>query len=165
MNKVHEKDIAEVEAAICREKESGAVEDGTKHVRVRYGIYSMRQEPGRYVVRIRLPSGLVLSDQLDVVAELLDQYGTGPAHFTTRQGIQFAGVSGEKVGDVLRKIEERINTETFPVFVRRKGIPELKASLIDLTEVPSPGEGPEFYRDLDSTRDFKVEAQEGECHA
>jgi sulfite reductase beta subunit-like hemoprotein len=59
----------------------------------------------------------------------------------------------------------RHGEEPFAHFVERIGVPALRAHLEDLTRVPPPEQDPEFYRDLDATRDFTVEAREGECAA
>ena len=89
-------EIVEVEKAVQREKKICGADEQTKHVRVRCGIYTMRNEPGRYVVRVRIPCGIITPDQLEVVADLTEKYGLPPAaHITTRQGIQIAGVAGE----------------------------------------------------------------------
>ena len=99
-------EIVEVEKAIQREKELHGTEERTKHVRVRYGIYTMRNEPGRYVVRVRIPCGIITPHQLERIAELTEKYGHVPAaHITTRQGIQIADVSGDDIPEVLRRIE------------------------------------------------------------
>lgn len=104
-NLIRESEIQEVEKAIQIEK-LGETTEETKHVRVRYGIYSMRNQSGRYVVRIRVPSGIIAPDHLRIVADLVENYGTlKVAHFTTRQGIQIAGVAGEEIGAALRLIE------------------------------------------------------------
>jgi sulfite reductase beta subunit-like hemoprotein len=87
-------ELAAVKEAIRREAEA-APTDETKHHRVRYGIYSMRNQPGRYVVRIRVPAGILMPEQLDAVAEVVARHGRlGVAHLTTRQGIEVGDVPG-----------------------------------------------------------------------
>ena len=87
----------QLEQALLNEAESGPT-DETKAVRVRHGIYSVRGQPGRYVVRIRVPAGILTADQLETVAALTAAAGWEEgAHLTTRQGIEIAGVPAGRV--------------------------------------------------------------------
>lgn len=96
----------QLEQALLNEAESGPT-DETKAVRVRHGIYSVRGQPGRYVVRIRVPAGILTADQLETVAALAAAAGWEEgAHLTTRQGIEIAGVPAGRVADFLRRLEE-----------------------------------------------------------
>jgi sulfite reductase beta subunit-like hemoprotein len=72
----------------------------------------------------------------------------------------------EAVERVLRLyLSQRQEEESFARFVGRTGIPTLRSALEDLTRVPAYDQAPEFYRDLDATVDFAVEAKAGECAA
>ena len=94
-----------LEGALRRETRSGPT-DETKAVRVRHGIYSVRGSPGRYVVRIRVPAGILSADQLETVATLTAAAGWEEgAHLTTRQGVEIAGVPADRVTDYLRRLE------------------------------------------------------------
>ena len=66
-----------------------------------------RGQPGRYIVRIRIPAGILTPAQLEVIAGLTEQskWQTG-AHLTTRQGIEIAGVPAGQVTTFLRGIED-----------------------------------------------------------
>ena len=55
--------------------------------RLRHGVYGQRQD-GVHMMRSKLPLGLLSPEQLDAFADLLDAYGHGVAHLTTRQDIQ-----------------------------------------------------------------------------
>ena len=88
-----------LEQALRREAESGLT-DETKFVRVRHGIYSVRGQPGRYVVRIRVPAGVLTADQLESIAILTAEVNWKEgAHLTTRQGIEIAGVAASQIVD------------------------------------------------------------------
>ena len=67
--------------------------------RVPMGVYEHR-EAGRYMVRVRLGAGLVLSHQLERIAELSTKYGNGVLHVTTRQDIQIHDVALESLAAV-----------------------------------------------------------------
>jgi sulfite reductase (ferredoxin) len=59
--------------------------------RVPAGIYEQR-ESGRYMLRVRLPGGAVLPDQMRTVAEVARRFGKGRVHLTTRQDVQIHDV-------------------------------------------------------------------------
>jgi sulfite reductase beta subunit-like hemoprotein len=104
--------FAALAGVLRREAESGPT-DETKAVRVCHGIYSVRGQPGRYVVRIRVPAGMLTADQLETVATLTAAAGWKEgAHLTTRQGIEIAGVPAERVVDFLQRLEEAGLTTT-----------------------------------------------------
>ncbi len=91
--------------AIRLEELSGPT-DETKSIRVRRGVYSLRGRPGYYMVRLRIPGGIVSAVQLAAIAELLEKAGwaTG-VHLTTRQSIEIPGVSGKDVPAFIQHIE------------------------------------------------------------
>jgi sulfite reductase beta subunit-like hemoprotein len=96
----------QLEQALRHETESGPT-DETKSVRVRHGIYSLRGRPGYYVVRIRVPAGILTANQLETVATLTAAAGWEEgAHLTTRQGIEIAGVPAERAVEFLHRLEE-----------------------------------------------------------
>lgn len=55
--------------------------------RVPMGIYEQR-EPGTYMLRVRLPGGALLPDQLRALAAVARRFGGAALHVTTRQDIQ-----------------------------------------------------------------------------
>jgi len=79
--------FAELADALQQEIQASPT-DVTKSIRVRHGIYSLRGKPGHYIIRIRIPAGVLTSDQLETVAALTERSGwEAGAHLTTRQGI------------------------------------------------------------------------------
>lgn len=70
-------------------------------VRVPWGSYSHRG--GKvFMSRIRIPAGLLTSEQLKAIAYVARTYGSGISHITTRQDIQ---VHGLKLEDTIKAIE------------------------------------------------------------
>jgi sulfite reductase (ferredoxin) len=57
-----------------------------------------------FMVRIRIPNGILLSHQLRSVAQLSAQYGRGVADLTVRQNIQLHWVTIEALPDVLEAL-------------------------------------------------------------
>lgn len=57
------------------------------------GIFFRPVTPGRFMVRLRLPNGVIQADQLAVLADAVDRCGVeGSADITTRQNLQLRGL-------------------------------------------------------------------------
>jgi ferredoxin-nitrite reductase len=70
------------------------------------GIFFRPVHPGRFMVRLRLPSGIMTSAQSRVLGEVIQRYGEdGCADITTRQNIQLRGVRLEDVPEMFRRFE------------------------------------------------------------
>ncbi|MGP8239589.1 MAG: hypothetical protein ACLQVW_29820 [Limisphaerales bacterium] len=55
-------DFTALDKALSQEAQSGATDD-TKRVRVWHGVYSLRGRPGRCIIRIRVPAGILTPEQ------------------------------------------------------------------------------------------------------
>src|SRR5438093_9462148 len=84
-----EEEMALFEANI-KSLRSGAMDPNEfKKFRLNNGVYGIRNETDRHMIRIKCPHGELTADQLDTVADLTDKYTrTKLAHVTTRQAIQ-----------------------------------------------------------------------------
>lgn len=71
-----------------------------KPYRVAMGIYEER-EPEVYMVRTRIPAGVVTLEQLKKVKELADKFGNSKIHITTRQDIQFHKITLENTANII----------------------------------------------------------------
>ena len=70
------------------------------------GIFFRPVTPGRFMVRLRLPNGLISADQLDVLADVVDRCGDeGNADITTRQNLQLRGLLLEDMPHLLRELQ------------------------------------------------------------
>ena len=70
------------------------------------GIFFRPVTPGRFMIRLRIPSGCLNSEQIRVLADAIQRYGDdGSADITTRQNIQLRGILLEDVPDLFRKLE------------------------------------------------------------
>jgi ferredoxin-nitrite reductase len=66
------------------------------------GIFFRPVTPGRFMVRLRLPNGLITADQLDALADVVDRCGEeGSADITTRQNLQLRGLLLEDMPPLL----------------------------------------------------------------
>ena len=69
------------------------------------GIFFRPVTPGRFMVRLRLPNGLINADQLDVLADAVDRCGEeGSADITTRQNLQLRGLLLEDMPSLLLEL-------------------------------------------------------------
>ncbi|MDH4128098.1 MAG: nitrite/sulfite reductase [Spirochaetota bacterium] len=74
-----------------------------KGKRVPFGIYEQRKD-NTYLVRIRMPGGIIAPYQLKKVADLSSEFGRDHFHFTTRGGIQIHYVEITNVIEIMKKL-------------------------------------------------------------
>jgi sulfite reductase (NADPH) hemoprotein beta-component len=69
--------------------ESGAISpDEWRAFRLLRGTYGQRQTGDAQMLRIKIPQGILVREQLDVLADVAERYSRGFGHITTRQNIQ-----------------------------------------------------------------------------
>jgi sulfite reductase beta subunit-like hemoprotein len=74
------------------------------------GTYGQRQDDVQ-MLRVKIPQGVVTASQLNVLADIAEQYARGFAHITTRQNIQFHFLRPADVETIMRRIaDEGITT-------------------------------------------------------
>lgn len=70
------------------------------------GIFFRPVTPGKFMLRLRMPSGILSSHQARVLAEIIQRYGDdGSADITTRQNIQLRGIRLEDIPDIFQKLK------------------------------------------------------------
>ncbi|MGB3300248.1 MAG: ferredoxin--nitrite reductase [Phormidesmis sp.] len=70
------------------------------------GIFHREVTPGKFMLRLRLPNGVLTSDQMRVLAEIVQCYGDdGCADITTRQNLQLRGVRLEDMPDIFERFK------------------------------------------------------------
>ena len=104
-NPVVEKDIIDLANKIELFKYGKIDEDQFRSVRLARGIYGQRQQ-GVQMVRIKLPYGKVLSQQLRRIADVSDEYSRGRLHITTRQDIQIHYVDIDRTPELWEELEK-----------------------------------------------------------
>jgi sulfite reductase (ferredoxin) len=97
-------DADKFEAILARYLTGEIEEDAFRIFRLNNGIYGQRQGGHNQMVRVKIPWGGLLPDQLELMADLADTYSRGWGHITTRQNIQFHYVQLEKVPEVMRQL-------------------------------------------------------------
>ncbi len=81
------KDIVELEQRINGFRTGKEDEEKFKLYRLTRGVYGQRQL-GVQMFRIKVPYGKITPQQIKVIADTADQYGSSNLHLTTRQDIQ-----------------------------------------------------------------------------
>ncbi len=71
------------------------------------GIFYRPVTPGKFMVRMRTPNGIVTSEQMRVYGEIVQRYGEdGSADITTRQNMQLRGVRLEDIPEIFQRFQE-----------------------------------------------------------
>ncbi|MDY6937241.1 MAG: ferredoxin--nitrite reductase [Cyanobacteriota bacterium] len=71
------------------------------------GIFFRPVTPGQFMLRLRLPNGVITSEQMRVLAAIVGRYGEdGSADITTRQNIQLRGVRLEDIPDIFERLKQ-----------------------------------------------------------
>ncbi|NBD18817.1 MAG: ferredoxin--nitrite reductase, partial [Cyanobacteria bacterium] len=69
------------------------------------GIFHRPVTPGKFMLRMRTPNGILNSEQTQVLAEIVQRYGDdGSADITTRQNIQLRGIRLEDIPEIFSQL-------------------------------------------------------------
>lgn len=75
-----------------------------------FGVYAHRDKEN-FMIRLRILSGVLSKEQLAIVNDMVKKHHINHVHITTRQAIQFHGISMDTVCEVMREgIEKNIYT-------------------------------------------------------
>lgn len=70
------------------------------------GVFFRPVTPGKFMLRLRMPNGILTSHQMKVLAEIVQRYGDdGNADITTRQNLQLRGIRLEDVPDIFGRLQ------------------------------------------------------------
>lgn len=85
-----------------------ALDEADRDMRLKWlGIFSRPVTPGKFMLRLRMPQGILTSGQMRVLADIVQRYGEdGNADITTRQNLQLRGIRFEDFPDILRRLEQ-----------------------------------------------------------
>ena len=103
-NPLVQKDIVELANKIELFNNGKIDEEKFRSLRLARGVYGQRQE-GVQMIRIKLPYGKVLSNQLRRIAEVSDEYSRSRLHITTRQDIQIHYVDLQRTPELWAELE------------------------------------------------------------
>jgi len=103
-NPIVERDIIELADKIAAFNNLQIDEEKFRSLRLARGVYGQRQE-GVQMIRIKLPYGKVMSNQLRRISEVSDEYSRGRLHITTRQDIQIHYVDLQRTPELWAELE------------------------------------------------------------
>ncbi|QLE40594.1 ferredoxin--nitrite reductase [Nostoc sp. C052] len=70
------------------------------------GVFFRPVTPGKFMMRLRMPNGILTSRQMRVLAQVVQRYGDdGCADITTRQNIQLRGIRIEDLPDIFNRFD------------------------------------------------------------
>src|SRR5689334_25333178 len=84
-----EADIDEFVATLERYERGEMTPDQWRAFRLVRGTYGQRQTADVQMLRVKVPQGVLTSEQLEALADVGDKYSRRVGHITTRPNIQF----------------------------------------------------------------------------
>ena len=77
-----------------------------------FGMFWRPKTPGQFMLRLRVPNGILNTKQLSVIASIISRYGKdGSCDITTRQNLQLRGILISDLPEILFRLKEcGINT-------------------------------------------------------
>ena len=94
-------ELAYFEEQIHKYRAGQVDEKKMQKIRLTFGTYAQRQE-GVQMQRIKIPGGFLTGDQLALLGDAADRFGSGFIHFTTREDAQIYYVKLEQSPALLR---------------------------------------------------------------
>ncbi|HXQ21337.1 MAG TPA: hypothetical protein VN812_06660, partial [Candidatus Acidoferrales bacterium] len=77
--------------------------DEFRPIRLSYGLYYQLDHTS-HMQRIKLPGGILTAAQVDVLADITDDYARGVLHVTTRQDVQVHWIELANVMDIYERL-------------------------------------------------------------
>lgn len=68
------------------------------------GIYQQRPKDGHFMMRVRIPGGVLSHEQADALAGIAEDYGRDLIDVTTRQAIQYHWLTVESLPDIFERL-------------------------------------------------------------
>ncbi len=71
------------------------------------GVFFRPVTPGKFMLRMRMPNGILTSGQMRVLGEVVRRYGEdGSADITTRQNLQLRGIRIEDLPEIFQRFDQ-----------------------------------------------------------
>src|SRR5438105_4777977 len=97
-------DIDEFVTTLERYERGELTPDQWRAFRLVRGTYGQRQADDAQMVRVKIPQGVLTSEQLDALADVGERYSRGFGHITTRQNLQFHFVKLHDVEHAMHRL-------------------------------------------------------------
>src|SRR5262245_52797345 len=101
-----EADIEEFVTTLERYERGELTPDQWRQFRLVRGTYGQRQAEDAQMLRVKIPQGVLMSDQLEALADVGERYSRGFGHITTRQNVQLHFVKLHDVEPAMRRLAE-----------------------------------------------------------
>jgi sulfite reductase beta subunit-like hemoprotein len=101
-----EADIDEFVTTLERYERGELTPDQWRAFRLVRGTYGQRQAADAQMLRVKIPQGVLTSDQLNALADVGERYSRGFGHITTRQNVQFHFVKLHDVEPAMRRLAD-----------------------------------------------------------
>ncbi|HEY7170275.1 MAG TPA: nitrite/sulfite reductase [Vicinamibacterales bacterium] len=101
-----EADIDEFASVLEKYERGEMTPDQWRSFRLVRGTYGQRQSADAQMLRVKVPQGVLTSDQLTALAEVGEKYSRRFGHITTRQNIQFHFVKLHDVEPAMRLLAD-----------------------------------------------------------
>ena len=106
MSFASEADIDEFVTTLERYERGEMTPDQWRAFRLVRGTYGQRQADDAQMLRVKIPQGLLTSEQLEALADVGERYSRGFGHITTRQNVQFHFVKLHHVEPAMRRLAD-----------------------------------------------------------
>src|SRR3954471_4562454 len=99
-----EADVDEFVTTLERYERGELTPDQWRAFRLVRGTYGQRQAEDAQMLRVKIPQGVITSEQLEALADVGDRYSRGFGHITTRQNIQLHFVTLHDVEHAMHRL-------------------------------------------------------------
>ncbi|HJZ75227.1 MAG TPA: nitrite/sulfite reductase [Vicinamibacterales bacterium] len=99
-------DIDEFVATLERYERGELTPDQWRAFRLVRGTYGQRQAEDAQMLRVKIPQGVITSEQFDALADVGERYSRGFGHITTRQNVQFHFVKLHDVEHAMHRLAD-----------------------------------------------------------
>src|SRR6476469_11160399 len=101
-----EADIDEFVTTLERFERGDLTPDQWRAFRLGRATYGQRQADDAQMLRVKIPQGVLTSDQLDALADVGERHSRGFGHITTRQNVQFHFVKLHEVERAMHRLAD-----------------------------------------------------------
>ena len=101
-----EKDVDEFVATLDRFERGEIGPDEWRAFRLVRGTYGQRQAADFQMLRVKIPQGMLDTNQLEALADVAERYSRGFGHITTRQNLQFHFLKLHDVELAMRRLAD-----------------------------------------------------------
>jgi sulfite reductase beta subunit-like hemoprotein len=100
-----EREIDEFVSTLSKFERGEVTPDEWRAYRLVRGTYGQRQDEFS-MLRVKIPQGVLTSEQLEALADVAERYSRGFGHITTRQNLQFHFMKLEDVESAMRRLAD-----------------------------------------------------------